>query len=695
MTASASGSYNVTITSPTGCSSTSPSTTVAVNALPTASIVPNGPTTFCDGGNVKLAASGGISYTWSDGSTNAAFTVSQSGTYHAIVTDANGCSAVTASINVVVNATPTVAINVAGPTALTSGQTTTLTASNGASFTWQPGGMTSQSITVTNPGSYAVTIVDANNCAAVSSPVTITQGAAPVAIAIQASGATSFCQGGSVQLSVSGASNYLWSPGGATTSSITATAGGTYYVYARNSSGQVIATDSMTVQVNNIPMTPWISITYVPNTAYQLSAYEPSAVSYKWSNGQSSASINVTTPQTLTIKVTNAFGCSSQIQTMVVPSVTPKPCTPPDMLTAYNIDDTTATLGWNPGVTGEQIAVRYWESGSSNVVLKYLPGTMSTYKLSMLNAGTTYNYTIQTLCNTGNNTSVIGSFTTLGTPLNCGSVPQQLRTDNINTNRATFAWYATTAQSFTVRYRELGAVNYVLKSYSGAQLTGGQISNLLPNKTYEWSVQSTCSGYTSPFSTPIYFTTLDTCGYLGALTVLGSTPSTASLHWSNIAAMDTVRLLITNVATGAQRRIYLKGNPTSGNYQIKNLSPNTTYTVTARGKCSTGALGAWTNTVTILTTNIHLREDEGNPLSLNGYPNPSTDVLFYSFTTPEVSDYIVKVCDLSGRELLQDVRTAENGDNVGEIPVTSFAKGIYLLIVQKGTLCSRFRFAVQ
>jgi len=80
---------------------TTGSVTITINALPTALITPDGPTTFCEGGTVTLTASGGISYLWSTTETTEAITVSVSGTYTVTVTDSNGCSD-TASIDITV-----------------------------------------------------------------------------------------------------------------------------------------------------------------------------------------------------------------------------------------------------------------------------------------------------------------------------------------------------------------------------------------------------------------------------------------------------------------------------------------------------------------------------------------------------------------------------------------------------------------
>ncbi|MBK7965358.1 MAG: T9SS type A sorting domain-containing protein [Bacteroidetes bacterium] len=76
-------------------------------------------------------------------------------------------------------------------------------------------------------------------------------------------------------------------------------------------------------------------------------------------------------------------------------------------------------------------------------------------------------------------------------------------------------------------------------------------------------------------------------------------------------------------------------------------------------------------------------------------PNPTSDILFYTFSSEDDSDYQVKVCDMSGRELMQQIRMAHAGANAAEIPVNTYAKGAYLLILQKGTQRSHFRFTVR
>jgi hypothetical protein len=107
ITVSQGGNYSVTVTN-NGCSTTTGVTTVTVNPTPTASITPQGNTTFCQGGFVVLQAAGGGTYQWNTGAQSSSINVSQGGTYTVQVSQ-NGCSS-QAQQQVTVNQLPSVSL---------------------------------------------------------------------------------------------------------------------------------------------------------------------------------------------------------------------------------------------------------------------------------------------------------------------------------------------------------------------------------------------------------------------------------------------------------------------------------------------------------------------------------------------------------------------------------------------------------
>ena len=88
----------------------------------------------------------------------------------------------------------------------------TLTASGATSYLWSPGRETTASITVNAAGTYSVVGTDGNGCKN-SASQSVTVNPLPT-VAITADGPTALCQGATVTLTASGATSYLWSPGG-------------------------------------------------------------------------------------------------------------------------------------------------------------------------------------------------------------------------------------------------------------------------------------------------------------------------------------------------------------------------------------------------------------------------------------------------------------------------------------------------
>lgn len=153
-----SGTYAVTVTAANGCDA---SDVVAVAISPTVA-VNLGPDTIplCGGGELLLDAGPGLqTYLWSNGgSIDQYLVVTDSGQYAVTVTDAIGC---TGTDTVAVTLVPLPPFEVQSVT-VCPGESATLDAGGGfSSYLWSTGANT-QSIVVTVPGSYNVTVTYAN-----------------------------------------------------------------------------------------------------------------------------------------------------------------------------------------------------------------------------------------------------------------------------------------------------------------------------------------------------------------------------------------------------------------------------------------------------------------------------------------------------------------------------------------------------
>lgn len=243
------GSYTVTVTDANSCTATT-SVTISSPSVLTSSITGSTNAT-CNGlcnGTTTVAGSGGTpgyTYLWSNTATTPNATGLCAGSFSVTVTDANSCTS-----------TSTVVIN--QPTAVTGSTTTvsahcnqadgsaTATGSNGTpGYTYQwnaaAGNQTTQTATSLVPGTYSVTITDANGCTFVTNA---TLGNLPGGIASVSSYTNVSCFGtcnGTATASMSGGTapfTYLWNTAPAQ-NGITATGlcPGDYYVTITDANG--------------------------------------------------------------------------------------------------------------------------------------------------------------------------------------------------------------------------------------------------------------------------------------------------------------------------------------------------------------------------------------------------------------------------------------------------------------------------
>lgn len=170
--------YTVVGTNASGCHNKD---SVIVTVIPTPTITVIAPNdSICIGQNLALTAAGGTHYSWSDGSTNSTnnpLTVSPAVTTTYTVTgyNAQGCNS-TAIYKVIVSELPTIIVSQSA--SVCPGKTVILTANqtggSAATYLWQPGGSTSQSITVISSTTTVYTVSLTNSCGTDSKTVTVT-----------------------------------------------------------------------------------------------------------------------------------------------------------------------------------------------------------------------------------------------------------------------------------------------------------------------------------------------------------------------------------------------------------------------------------------------------------------------------------------------------------------------------------------
>ncbi len=168
------GTYGLTITDVNGCTNNTYSATIT---QPAAGVSVTGTSTnvLCYGsntGSINITPSGGspaYSYVWNNGATTEDLTGLSAGNYSVIVTDANGCTNNSFSVNI---NQPSSALNVTGSplnpscNGYTNGSID-ITATGGTIpyiYAWS-NGSNEEDVFNLNSGSYTVNIIDANGCA--------------------------------------------------------------------------------------------------------------------------------------------------------------------------------------------------------------------------------------------------------------------------------------------------------------------------------------------------------------------------------------------------------------------------------------------------------------------------------------------------------------------------------------------------
>jgi len=144
------------------------SMTITINPAIAATISGGG--TICNGDTLTLTATPGYAkYIWSNGDTSQSINVTTAGNYFVQTISSGGCTMYSDTVPVVVHPIPVVSINASAPIMADTGGIDTLTLS--AKFTsevWSTGAKT-DTLFITDSGTYSISITDSNGCKAQAS----------------------------------------------------------------------------------------------------------------------------------------------------------------------------------------------------------------------------------------------------------------------------------------------------------------------------------------------------------------------------------------------------------------------------------------------------------------------------------------------------------------------------------------------
>ena len=307
--------------------------TVNVRPLPTVNLGAD----FTTCGSATLDAGNvGSTYAWSTAETTQMITITATGPYSVVTLNNFGCDDED-TVTVTVNPNPDVDL---GPDTLICGTTATLDAGAGFStYLWSTA-ETTQTITTSMDGQFIVDVTDENGCPD-SDTINVFFAPNPV---VDLGPDTIVC-GGPLTLDAADGTSWNWSTGDLT-QTISVTTTGTYAVTASYSTGCSDA-DTINVTVNPAPSVNLGPDVTLCDTVYMLDAGNPGD-NYLWSTLATTQTINVTSSDTVSVEVSNSFGCSDQ-DTVVVILNTPAVADAGDDVTVCT--GASANLNTGPGFT--------------------------------------------------------------------------------------------------------------------------------------------------------------------------------------------------------------------------------------------------------------------------------------------------------------------------------------------------------
>lgn len=274
-------------------------------------------------GSIDLSVSGGTTpytYLWSNGATTQDISGLAPGFYSVIVTDANGCTA-SRGVTIVQLSNLSVSSLITNATCGVNNGAVDITVAGGSgnyTYSWTPGGFTTEDISGIGAGVYTVTVTDVTFGCVETLANNVQNTNSPTISGTVTNASTCVSADGSIDISVSGGSgnfSYLWTPGNMTTQDISGLTSQTYTVRVTDNTTGCIAIASYFVSYNNqmsFSATVTNSNCSTNSGAVDLTVFGGALpLSYLWSNGATTEDLSGVGPGVYSVTVTDNNGCTA------------------------------------------------------------------------------------------------------------------------------------------------------------------------------------------------------------------------------------------------------------------------------------------------------------------------------------------------------------------------------------------------
>ncbi len=490
-----------------------------------------------------------------------------------------------------------------------------------------------------------------------------------------------------------------------------------YHIWGDDGTG-CTGTDSVSDTPNQAdenygcPVFPQVSCSNGPNGDMFMNYmdYTDDACMYMFSTGQASRMQALFASGGFRAGLLTSNGCGAP---------NPNLCNAPGTPAASAITQNSATISWTAAANALSYNFEY--KLSTATTWTSVNTTSTSFGLTGLTAGTSYNVQVQTVCSSGTSVfSATGTFSTTSA-VTCNA-PGTPSVSAITQTGATVSWTAASgAISYNFQYKLASAATYTTVSTTSTSFV---LTGLTAGTSYNTRVQTVCSAGTSANTAVTTFSTTSstTCtdNYENnnttgtAKTIAVNTNLTARISsstdkdwfkFANTTANRNIRIDITGLPADYDVRLYnpsgtqigiSQNSGTTSEVIIFNTTTVGTYKIQVYGY--NGAFNAsLCYTFRASISSIAFRESEEaivEPMAIeevqaiaitSAYPNPTSDKLNVKFNTAENANTTIQIMDVTGRLIMSHNYAAIEGSNTVVLDFAPLANGYYTVVLTDGT----------
>ncbi|WP_196891612.1 T9SS type A sorting domain-containing protein [Aureivirga marina] len=353
-------------------------------------------------------------------------------------------------------------------------------------------------------------------------------------------------------------------------------------------------------------------------------------------------------------------------------------CELPTAISVQEITQTTAKVSWENTTNVEII---YGEAGfditSDGTTIS---ATGNEKVIENLNANTSYDIYVKNVCSDSNKSdwTTVENFSTLEEVIVTCELPTAISIQEITQTTAKISWENTT--NVEIIYGEAGFD--ITSEGTTISATGNEkvIENLIANTSYDIYVKNVCSDSNkSDWTIVENFSTLEevivTCEKPEDIEIEDIETTTAKVKWDS--EIENTEILYGetgfDITSEGTNFIVLEDD----DYELENLSSNTTYDVYLRTICSDSSKSEWTIKTSFTTKeNLSVSTFEKELISI--YPNPAKETIYIKSA---ISIKNIEVVNSLGKIVIQ------KKNHIEKLQVNNLNPGIYFINIytEKGT----------